>query len=50
MKTVFFTRHGGPDVLQIADAPIPEPAPGELLIPMAAAGVAKPDYLMRPGT
>ena len=49
MKTVYFTRHGGPEVLQIADAPIPQPAPGEVLIRMAAAGVGKPDYLMRTG-
>lgn len=50
MKTVLFTRHGGPEVLTLGTAPIPSPASGEVLIRMAASGIGKPDYLMRTGT
>ena len=50
MKSVMFTKHGGPEVLQLIDAPIPQPAPGELLVHMAFSGISRPDHLMRTGT
>lgn len=50
MKKVIFEQHGGPEVLKIIDAPIPEPAPGEILIQMKSAGISRPDKLMRSGT
>ena len=40
---------GGPDVLQPATRPVPEPAAGEVLIRVAAAGVNRPDVLQRRG-
>ena len=40
---------GGPDVLKPAQAPIPTPAAGELLIRVQAAGVNRPDVAQRQG-
>ncbi|MBW8744780.1 MAG: NAD(P)H-quinone oxidoreductase [Sphingomonas sp.] len=40
---------GGPEVLQPVQRPVPRPAPGELLIKVAAAGVNRPDILQREG-
>jgi putative PIG3 family NAD(P)H quinone oxidoreductase len=40
---------GGPDVLRPVQRPVPQPAPGELLIKVAAAGVNRPDVLQRQG-
>jgi len=40
---------GGPEVLQPVERPVPQPAPGELLIKVAAAGVNRPDVLQREG-
>lgn len=40
---------GGPEVLKPVDLPIPEPAPGEVLIRVHAAGVARADLLQRQG-
>jgi putative PIG3 family NAD(P)H quinone oxidoreductase len=40
---------GGPDVLRIADGPLPQPGPGELLVRVLAAGVNRPDVLQRQG-
>lgn len=50
MKSVIFHEHGGPEVLEVIDRPIPEPAPGEVLIRMRSAGISRPDKLMRSGT
>ena len=49
MKQVYFTEYGGPEVLQLREAPIPTPQAGEVLLKMEAAGISKPDYLMRTG-
>jgi NADPH2:quinone reductase len=40
---------GGPEVLTITTGPTPRPAPGELLIRIAWAGVNRPDVLQRQG-
>lgn len=40
---------GGPEVLQPVQRPVPKPAPGELLIKVAAAGVNRPDAMQREG-
>ena len=50
MKTVVLNQHGGPEVLELQDRPIPEPGPGELLICMSYAGISRPDKLMRTGS
>jgi NADPH:quinone reductase len=40
---------GGPEVLQAVTRPVPQPASGEVLIAVAAAGVNRPDILQRKG-
>ena len=49
MKVVEITAPGGPDVLQLAERPIPQPGPGEVRIRVKAAGVARADTLQRQG-
>jgi NADPH2:quinone reductase len=39
MRAVQLTEFGEPEVLRIADLPVPEPGPGELLIRVARAGL-----------
>lgn len=39
MRAVQLTEFGGPEVLQVAELPTPEPGPGELLIRVARAGL-----------
>jgi NADPH:quinone reductase len=50
MRQVHFEGHGGPDVIRIGEAPVPEPGPGQILIEVAAAGVNRPDCLQRAGS
>ena len=40
---------GGPEVLVPVERPVPQPAPGEYLVKVAAAGVNRPDVLQRKG-
>ncbi|MEH3101835.1 NAD(P)H-quinone oxidoreductase [Sphingomonas adhaesiva] len=40
---------GGPEVLVPVERPVPQPAPGEVLVRVAAAGVNRPDVLQRLG-
>ncbi len=40
---------GGPDALELARIAKPEPAPGQILIAVAAAGVNRPDVIQRQG-
>lgn len=49
MRQIIFDGHGGPDVIKIREAPVPEPGPGQVLIEVAAAGVNRPDCLQRQG-
>jgi putative PIG3 family NAD(P)H quinone oxidoreductase len=49
MTVIEITRRGDPDVLRPAQRPIPQPAAGELLIRVAAAGVNRPDIMQRLG-
>jgi NADPH:quinone reductase-like Zn-dependent oxidoreductase len=49
MKVVFFRQHGGPEVLEYADFPTPEPKPGEALIRLHAAALNRMDVLVRNG-
>ena len=50
MRAVIATRPGGPDVLEVTDAPDPVPGPDELLVRVAAAGVNFIDTYRRSGT
>jgi NADPH2:quinone reductase len=49
MRQVEFTGAGGPEVISIGEAEIPEPGPGRVLVEVAAAGVNRPDCLQRAG-
>ena len=49
MRAVEITAFGPPEVLKIAERPDPFPAPGEILIDVAAAGVNRPDVIQRYG-
>lgn len=49
MTAIDPSEAGGYDVLQPVERPVPSPAPGELLIKVAAAGVNRPDILQREG-
>ena len=49
MRQVWITRRGGPDVLEVREAPDPRPGPGEVLIKVAAAGVNFADVMARMG-
>ena len=49
MKAIAISRPGGPEVLQALERAAPQPAPGELLIAVRAAGVNRPDVLQRRG-
>ncbi len=50
MRVVEIARPGGPEVLQVASRPVPQPRAGEVLIRVAAAGVNRPDCLQRAGS
>lgn len=49
MKAVVITEPGKPGVLKIQERPVPEPASGEVLIRVVAAGINRPDIAQRKG-
>lgn len=49
MKAILFDEFGAADVLRLADAPMPETRPGDLLVKVHAAGVNRADLLQRQG-
>ncbi|MEU9353533.1 NADP-dependent oxidoreductase [Streptomyces griseoloalbus] len=49
MKKVSFAEFGGPDVLQLIDAPKPHAGPGQVRIAVRAAGVNPVDWRVREG-
>lgn len=49
MNAIVIRHAGGPEVLELQQAPRPEPGPGQVLLRVAAAGVNRPDVLMRQG-
>jgi NADPH2:quinone reductase len=50
MRAVRMREHGGPDVLEVADVPAPEPGPAQLLVEVAAVGVNYRDVYEREGS
>ncbi len=48
-RRVVLTGRGGPEVLQLVEEPMPEPAAGEVRVRIQATGVAYADVLMRYG-
>jgi NADPH:quinone reductase len=49
MKAIGITGSGGPEVLKPASIARPEPASGQILIKVQAAGVNRPDIMQRQG-
>ena len=49
MHIVEITTHGPPEVLRVAQRPMPQAGEGELLIRVSASGVNRPDVLQRTG-
>ena len=47
MKAITFSRYGPPEVLQLDELPIPEPAEGEVLIRVFATAVNSGDWRLR---
>ena len=49
MRAARIERFGGPEVVEVEDVAVPEPGAGELLVRVAAAGVAPWDAIIRDG-
>ena len=49
MKAIEIKTPGGPEVLQLAELPEPQPSKGQVLVKVHAAGVNRPDVLQRQG-
>ena len=49
MKAIRIQRHGGPEVLEVSDVPLPLPEAGEVRVRLAAAGVNYIDTYQRSG-
>lgn len=50
MKAIHIPTPGGPDALVLTDVPDPEPAAGDVVIDVAAAGINRADVGQRQGT
>jgi NADPH:quinone reductase len=49
MRAIEISQYGPPDVLKLAERPLPTPKAGEVLIKVHAAGVNRPDVFQRLG-
>ncbi|HUK03372.1 MAG TPA: NAD(P)H-quinone oxidoreductase [Steroidobacteraceae bacterium] len=49
MRAIEIQTPGGPQALRLCERSVPLPAPGEVLIQVAAAGVNRPDVMQRQG-
>ncbi len=49
MRAITFSAYGGPEVLQLADVPVPEPGQGQVRLAVRAAGVNPIDWKIRSG-
>jgi NADPH:quinone reductase len=49
MRQVTFDGGGGPDVIRVAEAPVPRPDPGKVLVEVVAAGINRADLMQRAG-
>jgi NADPH:quinone reductase-like Zn-dependent oxidoreductase len=49
MKAIFFTRHGGNEVLEYGERPEPSPGPGEVRVAIRAAALNHLDVFVRNG-
>ena len=49
MQVITVSEFGGPEVLKVTEAPLPQPGPGEVLVRVLAAGVGPWDATLRRG-
>jgi NADPH2:quinone reductase len=49
MRAALIRAHGGPEAIEVAELPDPQPGPGQLLVDVAAAGVNFVDVYHRTG-
>ena len=49
MHAIFISRHGGPEVLEVRDAPTPRPKEGEVRVAVALAGLNFAELSARQG-
>ncbi len=49
MKAIVVRRHGGPEVLEPTDQPVPEPDAGEIRVALRAIGINRRDTFIRSG-
>jgi NADPH2:quinone reductase len=49
MRAVLMQKYGGPEVLELGEAPRPEPGPGQVLVRIAATSVNRADLQQRAG-
>jgi NADPH:quinone reductase len=49
MRFIDVPTFGGPEVMRVAEGPLPSPAAGDVLIQVAYAGVNRPDVVQRMG-
>ncbi len=49
MQVITVSKFGGPEVMQVTDAELPKPGPGEVLVRVLAAGVGPWDVTLRRG-
>jgi len=49
MRAALFRRHGGPEVLEVAEVPTPLPGPGEVQVRVSAAALNHVDLWLRRG-
>jgi len=49
VRAIVVSEFGGPERLELVQLPDPRPAPGEVLVTLAAAGVNRADVLARAG-
>lgn len=50
MKAIRIAAFGGPEQMELADVPAPQPAPGEVLVAIETAGINYIDVYMRDGS
>jgi putative PIG3 family NAD(P)H quinone oxidoreductase len=49
MRAIVLNSYGGPEVLELADVPAPEPGPDEVLVDVVATALNRADLLQRMG-
>jgi NADPH:quinone reductase len=49
MREIVFDGAGGPEVIKLREAAVPEPGPGKVLVEVVAAGINRPDCIQRAG-